>query len=153
MVSTRRIQIHYRIPQLCRVSQTLGKVFAECHPRIHHTATKDSAKTCLPSIFYRAFGKDFAKCLVNPREKKGNGKLTVTTALPSVITERHLGKFICLPSAMAEALGKVPTFAECHGHGTRQTDKLCRVSHLRYSAKLCFAKCFNYVECIISCTR
>ena len=46
--------IHYRIQPLCRVPVTLGK---------RHSAKPPTAKGFLPSVGFRALGKDFAESL------------------------------------------------------------------------------------------
>ena len=65
---------HYRIQPLCRVPVTLGKgqfalgkLFAECNTRQtplgkHHSAKPPTAQWSLPSVGFRALGKDFAEC-------------------------------------------------------------------------------------------
>jgi hypothetical protein len=56
-------------------------------------AKNASAKTSLPSAFYRALGNDFAKCNLNTWQRK--------VAVTAPASSAH-----ALPSAMSEALGK-----------------------------------------------
>ena len=51
---------HYRKQELGRVSTTHGE--AQKTLGKQHTAYTVTAKVYLPSVFYQAFGKDFAEC-------------------------------------------------------------------------------------------
>ena len=103
----------------------------------------------MPSAIYRALGKAFAEYHISTWQRKVDLTETahLTSPLPSgdvsgtrqniffifsqkilcrVPQRRHSAKCPILPSALDQALGKVPSFAECHDHSTRQIWDLSR---------------------------
>ena len=123
------VSCHYRTSKLCRVSDTLGKVFAECNTR-QTTLGKESHGNA-----------DFAECHITGTRQticrvpwhsvnKPRGA-TPGPALCRVSNGRHSAKFKVLPSVLVRHSAKSPSrgAAMC-GHvaispsaGTRQTFK------------------------------
>ena len=114
-----------------------------------HMTSTVPANRFLPSVFYRALGKDFAeswhRCSTKKviwRSEDGYDAFAEcqilgtrqTILLCRVSKFGHSAKLLPLPSVKVEALGKHSSFALCHAPGTGQSFCLCRVSKFRHSA-------------------
>ena len=113
------------------IYRALGKAFAECHvsTRQRKVDLTETARLTSPlpsgdvsgarqNIFLFFSKKFFAEC---------HGVGTRQCAqFCRVLWTRHSAKCPVLLSALDEALGKVPSFAECHDHSTRQIWDLSR---------------------------
>ena len=114
---------HYWNRALCLVfktlgkrQKTLGKPFAECHTRQSRDGKKMTAKQALPSVFFRALGKAFAKCPFDTRRHSANksspnGVRWFAECSIFNTRQRHFFKkikFVSLPSVHCSALGKEP---------------------------------------------
>ena len=127
---TTTVFFHYGKPVICRVPESL------------------------PSVFYRALGKDRV-CRVSNKIHSANKNTRQNTALPSDFFFWHSAKMYfaeCYFSAYGKMrLCRVPFFwhstkmyfAECYflAHGKM---RLCRVPFFWHSAKIYFAECLCF---------
>jgi hypothetical protein len=122
---------HYRNRALCQVPETLGSANPEKHSAKslssvvlgkEGSANSISAKTSLPSTFYRALGKNFAECqsVLGKEKRLSRCRVTETAALPSVLGDTRQRSYLCRVSTYLHLIKDPPAghfvrfFAECY---------------------------------------
>jgi len=92
--------------------KTLSKQFAECYTRHPAQGIDLSVNSGLPSVFYRALGKQFAECLSTLSKNKLSAK--------NFDRMERRRRFRRVPDGKKHS-AKFLKFAECHEENTRQT--------------------------------